>query len=101
MRPNGKEAEWVQYEFEKPRRVTGVQVYWFENGRDRRLPERWRIRYRYQNEWRAAEALGPYPLRPDEFNEVKFKAFEAECIRLEAHLQPGVSAGIQEWRLLP
>ena len=100
-RPNEKETEWVQYEFEEPRKISGVKVYWHANGGDRRVPESWRILYRHQGEWKPAEALGSYPVELDQFNEVKFKVFEADRIRLETHLQPGVSAGIHEWRILP
>ncbi len=100
-RPNEKEAEWVQYEFEEPRKISGVKVYWHANGGDRRVPESWRILYRHQGRWKPAEALGSYPVELDQFNKVKFKVFEADRIRLEAHLQPGVSAGIHEWRILP
>ncbi len=100
-RPNDKEAEWVQYEFEKPRQITGVQVYWYANGGDCSVPESWRILYRHHGHWKPAEPLGTYPLELDQFNEVTFKAFETDRIRLEARLQSGVSAGIHEWRILP
>ena len=100
-RPNDKKPEWVQYEFEEPRKVSGVQVYWFANGADRKIPESWRILYRHRGTWKTAESLGAYPLALDQFNEVRFKVFETDCIRLEARLQPGVSAGIHEWRVLP
>ena len=99
--PNVKEAEWVQYEFEKPRKISGVQVYWFANGHDRKVPESWRVLYRHKGAWKPAEALGDYPVEPDQFNEVKFRAVETDSVKLEARLQPGVSAGIQEWRVLP
>jgi len=99
--PNDKEVEWVQYEFKNPRTISGVQVYWFANGGDRRVPKSWRVLYRYKGGWRPAQALGTYPLELDQFNEVQFKPFETDRVRLEARLQPGISAGIQEWRLLP
>ncbi|MBB22684.1 MAG: hypothetical protein CMN04_07350 [Roseibacillus sp.] len=100
-RPNDKKSEWVQYEFEKLRKISGVQVYWYANGNDRQIPESWRILYRHQGQWKPAEPLGSYPVELDQFNEVTFKAFQTDCIRLEARLRPGVSAGIHEWRILP
>ena len=99
--PNLKEAEWVQYEFEKPRKVSGVQIYWFANGGDRKVPESWRVLYRDGDEWKPVKALGDYPLETDRFNEVKFQPVETESLKLEVHLQSGISAGIQEWRVLP
>jgi pectate lyase len=99
--PNVKEAEWVQYEFEKPRKVSGVQIYWFANGHDRKVPESWRVLYRHKGAWKPAEALGDYPVEPDQFNEVKFRPVETDSVKLKARLQSGISAGIQEWRVLP
>ncbi|NIP95353.1 MAG: hypothetical protein GWO24_18675 [Akkermansiaceae bacterium] len=99
--PNTKEPEWAQYQFEKPRRISGVEVYWFENGGDRKLPESWRVLYHCAGEWSPVAALGDYPLEADRFNEVKFDPVETDSLRLEVDLQPGVSAGIQEWRVIP
>ncbi len=99
--PNVKEAEWAQYHFEQPRKISGVQVYWFANGGDRKVPESWRVLYHYKGKWKAADAIGGYPVKLDQFNEVKFKPFRTDSIRLEVRLQPGVSAGIHEWRIIP
>ena len=99
--PSAKEAEWLQYNFEKPRRVSGVQVYWFANGTDRKLPERWRVLHRTGKGWEPVEVSGGYGLKIDQFNEVKFKPVTTRHLRLEVDLQPGVSAGVHEWRLLP
>ena len=99
--PSAKEAEWLQYNFEKPRRVSGVQVYWFANGADRKLPERWRVLHRTGKGWEPVEVSGGYGLKIDQFNEVKFKPVTTRHLRLEVDLQPGVSAGVHEWRLLP
>ena len=99
--PNTKEPEWVQYRFENPRRVSGVQVYWFDDGRGRKVPESWRVLYRQAGEWKPVEAPGDYSLETDKFNEVEFKPVETDSLRLEVNLQPGISAGIQEWRVVP
>lgn len=99
--PNAKESEWAQYQFEKPRSVSGVQVYWFDNGADRKLPASWRILYRQAGEWKPVEALGKYRLETDTFNDVKFKPVTTDSLRLEVHLQTGVAAGVHEWRVIP
>ena len=99
--PNSKEPEWVQYQFAKPRRISGVQVYWFVNGRDRKLPERWRVLYHTGKGWQPVESPGEYSLEVDQFNEVNFRPVTTGQLRLEVDLQPGVSAGVQEWRVLP
>ena len=101
--PNTKDPEWVQYRFEKPRKVSGVQVYWFDDGGGRKVPESWRVLYQQVDtkNWKPVEALGEYPLEVDTFNDVKFKPVETDSLKLEVDLQPGISAGIQEWRLIP
>ncbi|MFN0126581.1 MAG: discoidin domain-containing protein [Verrucomicrobiales bacterium] len=99
--PNAKETEWAQYQFEKPRRVSGVQVYWFDNATDRKVPKSWRMLYKQNGEWKPVEAQGDYAVKLDTFNEVKFKPVETDSLRLEVHLQDGVAAGIHEWQVMP
>ena len=99
--PNTKEPEWVQYRFKNLRRVSGVQVYWFANSHGRKVPDSWRVLYRQDGEWKPVQAPGNYRLETDRFNEVRFKPVKTDSLRLEVHLQPGVSAGIQEWRVIP
>lgn len=99
--PNVKEAEWAQYEFEKARKVSGVKVYWFDNGNDRKLPESWRVLYQDGEEWKPVEASGVYGVEKDTFNNVSFKPVLTKRLRLEVQLQPGISAGVQEWQVVP
>ena len=91
----------MQYRFENPRKVSGVQVYWYDDGGGRKVPETWRVLYQQAGDWKPVETLGDYPLEIDKFNEVKFKPVETDGLRLEVNLQPGISAGIQEWRVIP
>ena len=99
--PNTKEPEWVQYRFGKPRAVSGVQVYWFDDGGGRRVPESWRVLYQEAGKWKPVEALDDYSLEKDAFNEVRFQPVETDSLKLEVNLRPGVSAGVQEWRVIP
>ena len=99
--PNGKNREWVQYNFEKPRKVSGVGVYWVDDKGDYRVPESWRVWYRRAGEWQPVEASGEYGVAKDRFNEVRFNPMETDSLRLEVKLQPGVSGGILEWRVSP
>ena len=96
--PNTKNPEWAQYQFETPRTISGVEVYWLDNGRDRKIPESWRVLYHDGGEWKAVTATGEYGLETNRFNEVQFEPVETDRLRLEVMLQPGISAGIQEWR---
>lgn len=95
-------TEWVQYDFDKPTRVSGVEVYWFDDtGRGQcRLPESWRVLYRAGDSWKAVDTNSPYEVRPNVFNKVSFSPIETTALRLEVKLKPGFSGGILEWRVL-
>ena len=101
MIPNGTTTEWVQYSFEKPRKVSGVGVYWLDDDDRHRVPEGWRVLYRLAGEWKPVEAAGQYGVARGQFNEVRFKPIETDKLRLEAKLQPGCYGGILEWRVNP
>jgi DUF1680 family protein len=96
-----KGAEWVQYDYEKPRKVMASEVYWYDDtGRGGcRTPAAWRLLYRSGEEWKEVGHPGDYGLAKDRFNRVTFDPVETTAIRLEAVLRPGYSAGILEWRV--
>jgi hypothetical protein len=95
--------EWVAYTFEKPRRISQVEVYWFDDtGRGGcRVPASWRVVARQGNELKPVTGAGTYAVEKDKFNKVTFDAIETTEIRLEVKLQPGFSGGILEWRSAP
>lgn len=98
--PNSKETEWVDYTFEKAQKISGTSVYWFDNGGDKKIPKSWRILYRDEAGWKPVQSIDPYTVNKDIFNEVRFKPIETKTLRLEVNLQPGVSSGIHEWKLV-
>ena len=95
-------AEWVQYTFDKPRRVAGVSVYWFDD-KPRpgqcRVPKSWRLVYRDGEAWKPVAARGEYGTAIDRYNEVAFEPVQTDAIRIEVQLQPGFSGGILEWKV--
>jgi hypothetical protein len=94
--------EWVQYTFPKPESVSAAQVYWFtheEGDRPCRLPQSWRLLYREGDDWKEVHAASAYGVARDQYNSVTFDAVTTTALRLEAQLQTGATAGIQEWRL--
>ena len=94
--------EWVQYNFEKPARVTGVAVYWFDDtgAGQCRVPKSWRLVARDGNDWKPVAAGGEYGVAKDKWNELRFAPLSTTGLRIEAQLQEGFSAGILEWRLI-
>ncbi len=94
--------EWVQYDFDAPRNVTAVSVYWVDDadGGTCRVPESWKVFYKDGAEWKEVEGTSAYGVKPDGFNRTAFRAVLTTALRVEAKLQPGFSAGILEWRII-
>ena len=96
-------AEWVQYTFDHPQRISAVSVYWWDETRLHRhcrVPESWKLMYRTADgKWAPVEEASPYGTKMDEFNRVTFKPIETTAIRIDAQLQPNWSAGILQWQI--
>jgi hypothetical protein len=95
--------EWVQHDFESPRKVSRSRVYWFDDrsaGGGCRVPASWTLLYRDSTgDWKPVRAKGAYGVDLDRFNEVEFEPVQAEAIRLQVQLQNNYSGGILEWRV--
>jgi hypothetical protein len=94
-------AEWVQYDFAKPAKVSKVEVYWFDDtGRGRcRVPQSWKLLYRDGKSWKPVETSVEFGTAKDRFVEVQFTPVETDALRIEAQMQPEFSGGILEWRV--
>jgi hypothetical protein len=94
--------EWVQYDFERPERVSAVAVYWWDErriGAHCRAPQTWRLFYQSGGAWKPVPGASAYGNELDGFNRVTFDAVETKALRLEVQLQPGWSGGILEWKV--
>ena len=93
--------EWVQYEFKKPEKVAGVEVYWYDDRAwgNCRVPASWRVLYRDGEEFKPVEGISGYGAELDKFNRVTFDPVTTGALRLEVQLQEGQSAGVLEWRV--
>lgn len=94
-------AEWVQYDFEKPRRLAWSEVYWFDDtGLGQcRVPASWRLLWKDGDTWRPVAGATEYGTKPDQFNRVTFDPVETTSLRLEVQLREDFSGGILEWRV--
>jgi hypothetical protein len=94
-------TEWAQYDFDKPRQVSGAAVYWFDDtgGGSCRTPKSWRLLYKDGNQWKPVPNAGKYGVEKDKFNRVKFEAVQTKSLRLEVQLQQNFSGGILEWQV--
>ena len=100
--PHKGGTEWVQYHFDKPRKVSAVQVYWFDDepGGGCRLPSSWRVLARValpgrsgRLQWcgRGEEQVQPPRVRPcDHRGVAPAGAVAARFLRWD----PGVAGGV-------
>jgi len=93
--------EWVQYDFAKPKRVSGVSVYWFDDtGAGRcRVPASWKVLYRDGDQWKDVANAKAGAIALDRFNSMTFDAVETARLRLEVQLRADFSGGILEWKV--
>jgi hypothetical protein len=92
--------EWIQYDFAKPTKISSTQVYWFAPAHGGiKAPAAWRLLYKDGMEWKPVETSDSYRVVLDHFNRITFQPVETQGLRLELKLQPGYSAGIEEWRV--
>ncbi len=98
--PHKGTAEWVQYDFEKPRKLSQAGVYWYDDtatGGGCRVPESWKLLYQSGNDWKEVANASAYGVEKDQLNRVRFTEVTTTALRLEARLESDYSAGILEW----
>jgi hypothetical protein len=99
-RPCSK-GEWIEMTFAKPATVSEADVYWFDDapGGGVRVPASWKVVYKDGEAWKPVETVDQFGVAKDAWNTVTFKPVTTSALRIEVVLQPGVSAGLQEWRV--
>ena len=99
--PRQGSTEWVQYDFERPQKVSRVSVYWFDDtgAGSCRVPASWRLLYKSGGDWKPVEGANEYGVKKDAWNRARFPAVETTALRVEVWLLPDFSGGILEWRL--
>ena len=99
--PKRGTAEWIEYAFDAPVRVSEASVYWFDDtgGGGCRVPASWRVLYKSGGEWLPVKAAGDYAVAKDGWNTVTFAPVRTTALRLEVQLQENWSAGVHEWKV--
>ena len=94
-------TEWVERRFEQPQEISAASVYWFDDtpGGGCGLPASWRLLYLDGEQWKPVAAKGSYEVAKDRYCTVEFDPVKTAALRLEAKLQPKLSAGVLEWKL--
>lgn len=94
-------SEWAQLTFGGPRKLSAVEVYWWDEsrpGRDCRVPQSWTLEYLSGGTWLPVPNSSAFGVSMDTFNTVHFDEIETTAIRLSIQLQSAWSVGILELR---
>ena len=100
--PDYGRPEWVQYDFDGPKTVSEVEVYWFERpGEDSEflLPASWRVLYKKGEEWLEVSSSDEYRIEKDKYVRFTFNPVRTTAMRLEVKSQEGRCAGLFEWKV--
>jgi hypothetical protein len=99
--PKKGDAQWIEREFDQPRMISQVQVYWFDDSGvgGCRVPESWRVLHRQGSQWLPVPTTSPLGVEKDRYNAVTFAPVTTDALRVEVKLRPGFSGGILEWRV--
>jgi hypothetical protein len=95
-------GEWIEMTFEKPSSVSQTEIYWFDDEANRggvRVPASWKLLYKDGDSWQPVETSDAFATSKDAWNKVTFKPVTTSALRLEVVMKPGVSAGLQEWKV--
>jgi uncharacterized protein len=95
-------GEWIEMTFAKPSTVSQTEIYWFDDEANRggvRVPALWKLLYKDGEEWKPVETSDPLGTAKDAWNRIAFKPVSTTALRLEVVMKPGVSAGVQEWKV--
>jgi hypothetical protein len=97
--PENNQWVWMQYDFEKPERISKSKVYWFDDEPRGgcRIPDEWEILYKSGSQWKPVRTLNPYAVTKDGWDSVAFEPVTTDAVRINVKLKKEFSSGIHEW----
>lgn len=100
--PQKTKGQFVIFEFDKPKNVNQVQVYWADNGRDIKVPATWRVEKKINGKWvdYSKYITDEYTVDKNVFNTVMTNEIKS-CDGIMVHIEPqkGNSVGIFEIKI--
>ena len=98
--PHKGTAETITIEFGRERLVRGVEVLWFDDKGGTRVPAAAQLEFFTDDEWTPTKPGSQVPVAPDRMNRIEFTPVSTTAVRLKIQLQPKVSSGLLELRVL-
>lgn len=91
--------EWVEYDFDKPERISKTKVYWYDDGPGGgcRTPVEWEILHLNGNIWEPVKARNRYKITKDGPDSLMFDPVVTSSVKIKVLLSRNYSAGIYEW----
>ncbi len=84
-RPRKDQAQWIEGRFSESRNIRSVGLYWFDNGKDVRVPANWSLEVQQDGEWKPFElyVTDEYGVRVNQYNVVHpAKPLQCDAIRV-------------------
>ena len=99
--PHNGTKEWAQYNFDTPKKVSSVSVFWWDDRPSGgcRVPASWTLMYLDGATWKPVEAKDAYGVERNGYNTVHITPITTNGLRIELQEQENVSAGIIEWKV--
>jgi DUF1680 family protein len=92
-------TQWVQYDWDRPIKTNGIDVYWFDDQRGVRLPKECRLNYWDGSSFVPVPGITGLGVAANKFNTSAFAEITTTRLRLEMDGQEKSSTGILEWRV--
>jgi Carbohydrate family 9 binding domain-like len=95
-------TEWVEYRFDKPRRISSAGIYWFDDsmrGGGCKIPQNAKISYLKNKKWYEINFKTAFPIVKNQLTKIEFSQVNADAIRLIVKLQSNFSGGLYEFKV--
>jgi DUF1680 family protein len=91
--------EWLEYNFERPEKISKTKIYWYDDRPDGgcSVPDGWEILYLNGNIWQPVKNTTPYSVTRNAWDSVEFNPVTAKALKIKVKLNREYSAGIYEW----
>lgn len=100
--PKANSTEWIEYQFEKPEKISVANIYWFDDGPwgGCRIPLYWRIEYQdASGNWAKVKNMTEYKSVKDALNTMTFEPVETGKVRLIYQLPVKESCALYEFEV--